>query len=336
MCIELVTTAQAFAAEDQKSAVILMYHRFGEDRYPSTNVRIEQFEAHLNELKMGNYTVLPVREIIKALKKGESLPAKTVGITIDDAYLSVYKEAYPRLREYDFPFTIFVSTGPIGPQSRSFASWDQINEMVESGLADLGNHLISHDSAVSLSDQELRSQINKAQTIIREKTGITPQMFSFPYGEYALKDVEIVSQTGFLAAFGQQSGAIGPGSNFMTLPRYALNENFSNIDRFRLIANSIPLPVKDITPEQTHLTKQTNPPAFGFTVDKGVKNLGNLKCYASAGGELTLERIGERRFEVRLENAFPPGRSRINCTTLAPTGRWHWFGRQFVVGEGGT
>lgn len=332
----IVTVTHAYAQETQKSAVILMYHRFGEDRYPTTNVRIEQFEAHINELKMGGYNVLPVKDIVSALKKGESLPLKTVGISVDDAYLSVYEKAFPRLKKERFPFTVFVSSGAIGSSPSSFATWDQINEMVDSGLVDIGNHLVSHDSAISIDDTELRRQINSAQSKIREKTGITPELFSFPYGEYALEDINTVKQTGFIAAFGQHSGAIGTKSDFLALPRYALNENFSNIDRFRLIANSIPLPVSDVTPEQTHLNSDTNPPAFGFTVDDNVKNLRNLKCYASAGGDLTLERIGSRRFEIRLEKAFPPGRSRINCTTLAPNGRWRWLGQQFVVGEGGS
>ncbi len=68
------------------SAVLVMYHRFGEDDIPLTNTRLEQFEAHLNELKTGGYTVLPVPEIVAALKAGKPLPDRTVGITIDDAY----------------------------------------------------------------------------------------------------------------------------------------------------------------------------------------------------------------------------------------------------------
>jgi hypothetical protein len=92
----LLATAPVALAAD--SAVFLMYHRFGEDAYPSTNVRIEQFEAHVAELTSGKYNVMPVGEILGALRSGKSLPDRTIGITIDDAYLSVYKEAWPRLK----------------------------------------------------------------------------------------------------------------------------------------------------------------------------------------------------------------------------------------------
>ena len=67
------------------SAVVVMYHRFGETRYPSTNVTIEQFEAHIAELQSGGYTVLALPAIIKALKSGKPLPKRTVGISIESS-----------------------------------------------------------------------------------------------------------------------------------------------------------------------------------------------------------------------------------------------------------
>ena len=92
--------SQAVAAE---SAVILMYHRFGEDKYPSTNIRLDQFDAHLEKLASGDYTVLPLDKIIRHMQNGIDLPDRTVAITIDDAYLSVFTEAWPRLEAKGFP-----------------------------------------------------------------------------------------------------------------------------------------------------------------------------------------------------------------------------------------
>ena len=82
---------QAKAAEKNDYATVIMYHRFGESRYPSTNVTIEQFESHLEFIRQGNYTVMPLIKIIEALKSGGEINDKTVAITIDDAYLSVYR-----------------------------------------------------------------------------------------------------------------------------------------------------------------------------------------------------------------------------------------------------
>ena len=85
-----------------------------------------------------------------------------------------------------------------------------------------------------------------------------------------------------------------------------------------------------MTPADPLLSAATNPPLYGFTVAEGIEGLGALNCFAS-GNELTLERLGERRIETRLGQAFGPGRTRVNCTMPGPDGRWRWLGRQFYT-----
>ena len=112
------------------------------------------------------------------------------------------------------------------------------------------------------------------------------------------------------------------------LPRFTLNETYGGIDRFRLAANALPLPVTDVLPSDPVL--QVNPPAFGFTVRPGLTSLAQLACFASGQGRTKLQRLGNR-IEVRVTEPFPPGRSRINCTMPGPDQRWRWFGMQFFV-----
>ena len=90
----LAKPAAAQTTEPERdSATVIMYHRFGEGRYPSTNISMEQFEDHLALLTNGDYTVLPLPEIVDKLRSGQLLPDRTVAITIDDAYLSVYEKS---------------------------------------------------------------------------------------------------------------------------------------------------------------------------------------------------------------------------------------------------
>ena len=116
------------------NAVVFSYHRIGEKGYPSTNVTIEQFSAHLEELQTGNYSILPLPHIINAIKTGKRLPDRTIGITFDDAYKSVYTRAWPLLRAKGFPFTIFVSTDPIDNKFTKFMTWNQIQELTNAGI----------------------------------------------------------------------------------------------------------------------------------------------------------------------------------------------------------
>lgn len=318
----------SWAASAADSAVILLYHRFGEDDYPTTNVTLEQFEAHIAHLKSGGYTVLPVPQIVDALKTGKPLPDRTIGITIDDATRSVLTEAFPRLKAAGFPFTVFVATEAVDQHHARIMSWDDLRQLVAAGVT-IGNHSTSHAKMWRRDDAKNRADIEHAQARFQAELGFKPTLFAYPYGEYNLALRDLVESMGFAAAFGQQSGAIGRGFDLFTLPRFPFNEHYGDIDRFRLTVDTLPLPVADVTPADPLLGP--NPPPFGFTLKEPLKGLKQLTCYASRQGKTQLEILGETRVEARVSEPFPPGRSRINCTMPGPHGRWRWFGMQYIV-----
>ena len=126
---------------------------------------------------------------------------------------------------------------------------------------------------------------------------------------------DVARRAGFSAAFGQHSGVLHSGSDFYYLPRFAFNEVYGDVRRLRMAARALPLRARDITPADTLITPKSNPPLFGFTVE-GLSpgRLSRLACYVSGQSKPRLERLGDRRIEVRMEQAFRPGRTRINCT----------------------
>lgn len=318
--------ACAAAAQDS-SAVILMYYRFGESEYSSTNIRIDQFEAHLEELKNQRYKVMPVSEIVDKVARGEALPDRTIGITIDDAYASVYEQAWPRLKAANFPFTLFVATDAVDRALQGFMTWDQIRELAKAGVT-IGSQTKTHPHLPALAPEAVKQELDASNARFVAELNERPTLFAYPFGEFDLNSRDLVIDRGFKAAFGQHSGVMHTVLDDFALPRFALNERFGGIDRFRLIANALPLPVTDVLPVNPVLGD--NPPAFGFTVAPEISNLEGLACFASSEGEVRLERL-ERRVEVRFQEPFPPGRSRINCTMPGPEDRWRWFGMQFVV-----
>ena len=190
---------QAIAAD---SAVILQYHRFGEDAYPSTSVTIEQFEAHIEHLSTGGYTVLPVPEILAALDAGRSLPDRTIGITVDDATRSTFVEAWPRFENAGFPFTVFVSTDPVDLGHASIMSWDELRQLVEAGVT-IGNHGAAHGRMWQNDDAANREDLEKARRRIQEELGLDAALFAYPYGEWNGALRTLVAELGFAAAFGQ-------------------------------------------------------------------------------------------------------------------------------------
>lgn len=308
------------------SAVILMYHRFGDSEYPATNIRIEQFEAHIAELRNGSYSVLPVPEILARVKSGEPLPDRTIGITIDDAFRSVYEEAFPRLKRAGLPFTLFVATEPIDHGLPDFMTWDQVREMRDAGVT-IAGHSHSHLHMVAAGLAASRQDIQESSRRFKAELGFVPRLFAYPFGEASLEMMKMARDSGAEFAFGQNSAVLNRTSNPHLLPRFPFNEAYGDLDRFRLIANALPLPVRDIAPADPLL--HDNPPAFGFTVADEIETLDSLSCYYSGQGGARIEKLGPRRVEVRFKEQFPPGRSRVNCTLPGPDGRWRWFGVQF-------
>ena len=329
--ISMIFATNLGAANAADSAVVLMYHRFGEARFPSTNVTVKQFESHIEELSKDQYSVRPVPEIIAALRAGQSLPDNTVGISIDDAYLSVYKEAWPRLREAKFPFTLFVATEPVNNRSPGHMSWTQIRELADAGVT-IANHSTTHPHMPFLSPSRNFAEFKNSNARFKAELGKVPSLVAYPYGEYSLAVRKETVRAGFVAGFGQHSGVIHKGSDFFNLPRFVFSEVYGDLGRLRSAARALPLRARDVTPADMLLKKSNNPPLLGFTVDNIPPNqLSRLACYVSGQGKAQIERLGEKRIEVRMAQAFRAGRTRINCTFPEKGGRWRWFGRQFIV-----
>lgn len=331
LCLSGLAVGGAAAAEEiPASAVVFMYHRFGETAYPTTSVRMAQFEAHLEEIATGGYNVMPLPEIIAAFRRQESLPDRTIALTIDDAFLSVHDRAWPLLKKSGLPFTLFVATDAIDANRAGYMSWAQLRALAAAGVT-IGSQTGSHPHLPDIGQTKLDEELARSNDRFRAELGFAPDLLAYPYGEFGIREKQAARVAGFIAAFGQHSGIAHSGEDIFGLPRFALNERFGDVDRFRLAGNGLPLPVSDILPKDT-VIRGNNPPDFGFTVSKAIGALNNLTCFASNQSDPTqLERLGERRFEVRLEKPFAPGRGRINCTLLAKENRWRWFGIQFYI-----
>jgi len=329
----VVPTSRMAAAADAptgNSAVVFAYDRFGEDQNPSLSIRLDQFESHLDELTDGDYEVLPLPRILEALRTGKPLPDRAVAITIDEASRSAYTEAWPRLKAAGLPFTLFVATDAVDRGSPAHMTWSEIRQMAAAGVT-IGGLGGSTQSLVPRTAAEVAAELRRMSDRFQAELGQRPTILAYPQGEYSLAVRKVVAEQGFVAAFGQQSGVLHPQADPFGLPRFLMNETYGSVDRFQLAANALPLPVSDLTPDDPLLT--VNPPPLGFTISDSVGDSSKLACFAAGQGRTALERISDDRVEVRIKDAFPPGRARVNCTLPAPDGRWRWLGVQFLIPE---
>lgn len=312
-------------------ALVLMYHRFGEDDVPLTNIRLSQFEAHLDHLEQGGYTVLPLGQVLAALADGTPLPDRTVVLTADDAYLSVLTEAWPRLKARGWPMTLFVATDPVDQGLRRYLNWDQVRQLRNEGM-EIGAHSASHGHLTFMDAAAARADIARGVQRLQAELGETPIVFAYPFGEYDQNLRIMIADMGFKAAFGQHSGAIGRDRDRHDLPRFAMNERYGVIERFRTAVSARPLPVRDARPADTRINAGDQP-TYSFRLGGGLRP-DYLTCYHSTGsGAVPLETDGDRIGFVSPE-PLPGGRSRFNCTMPTGDGGWYWYGRQFVASGG--
>ncbi|MDH3392171.1 MAG: polysaccharide deacetylase family protein, partial [Desulfobulbaceae bacterium] len=129
---------------DGSGVTVLIYHRFGEDKYPSTNIAVDRFSQQLEFLSSNNYQVISLEQLVHSLNGGSRLPDRAVVITIDDGYRSVYTEAWPVLKQYGYPFTVFVYAKATENKHWNYMTWDQVKEMKAAGV-DFQNHGFAHD-----------------------------------------------------------------------------------------------------------------------------------------------------------------------------------------------
>ncbi len=318
---------QTFAAE---SAVVLLYHRFGEDRLASTSISVEEFDAHIRELTSGGYTVLPLAQVVSALRDRRALPDRTVAITIDDAFASAYEIARPRLTSAGLPYTVFVSTEPIDNGLTGFMDWGQIRELVAEGVT-IGHHGRTHAHMADLESLDFRKDLTLASERFFAELGAVPPLLAYPYGEIGSEGMDISRDLGFTAAFGQHSGVMHGDIDFFYLPRFAMTGRFASVVRLKLAASSLALPVRNLAPNNPHLSAGNLDVSFDLMEEyAGVEQ---LACFASGRGALEVDRTA---LTVSVEPLIElgPGRTRLNCTLPAEDGRFRWLGMQYYVSEG--
>ncbi len=309
-------------------ASFIMYHRFGDSRYPSTNIKKEQFTKHINELLKPIYNIISIEEALNAINNIKLVKDRSVVITIDDAYSSVFNYAWPIFKKHNLPFTLFVSTDVIDNKTPGYMSWEEIRILRDNGVT-IGSQTKSHPHMYKLSKEEIIKELSLSNKRFIAEIGSAPKIFAYPYGEYNLEVLEQVKSHEFVAAFGQHSGVAHKSLGMYELPRFAMNEKYGDMSRFLLAINAMPIPISDLSPKDPVIYR--NPPNYGFTLSNKIEPKNAIRCFANNNLKTDTKRLGKNRIEIRLDGPFLKGRGRINCTMAGNDNRWRWLGRQFII-----
>ena len=330
----------AAAAQSADHCVILQYHHFSDETPAITSVTPARFDEHLDYLKNNRFAVMPLGEVVAALAAGRALPDRCVSLTVDDAYISVYENAFPRLRKLGWPLTVFVNTEAIDNREAAYMTWDQMRELAARGVA-FENHGHSHIHMIRRRENEnagawrqrIIDDISTAQRRIRQELGIAPRLFAHPYGEYSPETLDIIRELG-LTGFGQQSGPAWPGADFGALPRFPMAADYARMASFVTKVNSLPMPVVAVEPADPLVPLQQPRPRLKLTLAPGSYSKTAIQCFVAGSSNVDIRWPAGAADTLIVAPNFdlPAGRHRTNCTMPStPQGRFHWYSHNWFV-----
>ena len=317
---------------DDFGIISIMYHRFEENKYPSTNIKIKDFEEHLNILKNEKIHFVNPKKFEDELKNNKL--KRKILLTVDDGFSSFYKNAWPILKEKKIPFILFVSTREVG--GFNYMTWDQIREIQKESFVEIGNHSHTHEYLVDENKDLITEDIKKSISIFEKELGKNSEFFSYPFGEYSLEFKKIIKSLGFKYAFGQHSGVMDETKDLYELPRFPINEKYGEIKRFNSLTKTLPFKYKRILPNEKYLLQEKNPPEVKIEFYENIKNLKSLNCYSNEGNkwrQSEIKFVNNNTLNVNINEKFLGERGRINCSLRDPSGFWRWLGIQFVVSD---
>ena len=312
--------------------ISIMYHRFNESKYPSTNIQMDIFQKQLEIIEKEKIKFIHPRNFEKSLS--ENKKDRKILFTVDDGLLSFYENAWPILKEKNIPFILFVNTREVG--SFNYMNWDQILELHKSDNVEIGNHSHSHEYLVDENSDFIKKDILKSIEIFKKKLGKNSDFFSYPFGEYSLEFKKIIKDLGFSYAFGQHSGVIDETKDLWELPRFPINEKYGEISRFNTLMKTLPFKYKSISPEDRYLKQVKNPPKINIEFFDNIKNLKNINCFSNEGNKWRNSNVSfdkENIILIEISEKFVGERGRVNCSLRESDGYWRWLGVQYVISD---
>jgi peptidoglycan/xylan/chitin deacetylase (PgdA/CDA1 family) len=248
--IFLITSNAVYAEET--IIPILTYHNFTIGESNSYKINIIEFEKQMDYLAAHNYSVISLSELLAGLRTGQ-LPPKPVVITIDDGFKSTYTLAYPVLKKYNFPATLFIYTNFIEKNSYSL-TWQEIIEMTKNNI-EIGSHTLSHCNLLKYKKNEnyeiylarIKKEIFLSKEILEAKIGVKIKYFAYPYGVYDPTIKNLVIQAGYEGILNANSM-----NNALATDPFSLNRQIifgqSSLNSLVQILNQRPLSASQIFP----------------------------------------------------------------------------------------
>lgn len=320
-----------------QALVILQYHHIDDSTPAVTSTRVDDFMAHMELLEKEGMHIIDLKDALEKLQRNEALPEKSVAITFDDAYSSIYDNAWPKLKELGWPFTIFVNPTQIDNKVRNMITWEQLKELQDAGVL-IANHSQTHPYLIEPHGEAdlatfLDKEINGAEQRLKEVLGTSHKIFAYPYGEFNAEIMQWLDEQGYIG-IGQHSGAVGPDTNFLAVPRYPAGGIYANPSTLRTKLYTLAFPISAdqfIDP----VLGEHNPPSISLEFTLKDIYTSQIQCYSGSEGALDTKATKDGdliKVSTGAKKAITSGRDRYNCTapSRSKPGWYYWYSQYWI------
>lgn len=186
------------------SVPVLLYHHIEPieqaktEGHSALTVDVNIFDSQMKYLKDKGYRSISAEDLVNAIVSHKSV-GKAAVVTLDDGYKDAYDFAYPVAKKYGIVLNLMIPTGLLN--NSNYMSWDNLREMVNSGMVNAYDHTWSHYSLPNGNVQKIEMEVMTAKNQLEQNLGKKVNIFSYPYGSNDQKTVNILQKNGFIGAF---------------------------------------------------------------------------------------------------------------------------------------
>ncbi len=214
--------------QNQYVVPIMMYHSVSlADESPLNVVSPKSFANQMEYLKKHEYKIISLDDYVERNKAKKEFPHKTVVITFDDGYRDNYKNAFPIIKQYHFPVTIFLISDYVGV-NLNLLTWNQVKEMAHDGI-EFGSHTRHHMYLPEATDEQLKDEIIDSKRIIEEHLNKPVNYIAYPSGGFSEQIKGIVALAGYKAALTTNRGYDRYNIDLYELSRIRINNGDNGI-----------------------------------------------------------------------------------------------------------
>jgi len=209
-------------------APVIMYHSVdGNDQVSKLSISPKSFSRQMEFLKKNKYNVVSLEKLASYMRSGERMPPKTIAITFDDGFYNNYQYAYPVLKKYGLPATIFVIVSKIGKPG--YLGWKEIKEMSDSGLITIGSHTMSHLWLPAMGTKQLKYELERSREILESRTGRSVTELCYPVGAHDDRVKAAAAAAGYACAVATNPGRAASAGDIYAIKRVRISRTSDNL-----------------------------------------------------------------------------------------------------------